>query len=63
MRITLRAARINKGLTQAELARLINVSKKTVCSWENGKTMPNCGKIKAICDVLGTSYDDIRWKV
>jgi len=61
MRITLRAARINKGLTQEAVGRELNVTKKTVGSWESGKTMPKADKIKLICDLYGVEYDDIKW--
>lgn len=61
MRITLRAARINKGLTQEAVGRELNVTKKTVGSWESGKTMPKADKIKLICDLYAVEYDDIKW--
>lgn len=63
MRITLKAARINKGLTQEEMGNELHVTKKTVGSWENGKTMPSVDKIEPICDLLGIKYDDINWNV
>lgn len=58
-KFTLRAARVNAGLTQKEAAEKLNVSNKTVWSWESGKTMPNVNKIDAICSLYGMSYDDI----
>lgn len=61
MRITMRAARINRGLTQAEVAKELNVTKKTVGSWENGKTKPKLDKIEPICTLYGRSYDEISW--
>lgn len=63
MRVTLRAARINKGLTQEEVAKALNVTKKTVGSWEMGKTMPKTDKIEHLCSLFGCSYDDINWNV
>lgn len=63
MRISLKAARINAGLKQTDMAIALNVDRKTVGSWENGKSMPSVGKIDAICEVLGVSYDAIQWKV
>ena len=63
MRITLKAARINKGLTQADVAKALNVTKKTVGSWEKGKTMPKIDKIEHLCSLFGCSYDDIAWNV
>lgn len=63
MSMTLKAARYNAGLTQEAMAMELNVTKKTVASWENGKTMPKADKIDAICKLLNVSYDNIRWKV
>lgn len=63
MRFSLKMWRINANLTQAEMAAALGVSKKTVASWEKGKTKPKADKIDAICALLGVSYDDIRWNV
>ena len=63
MRVTLKAARINKGLTQEDVAKALNVTKKTVGSWEMGKTMPKIDKIEHLCQLFGCSYDDICWNV
>ena len=62
MKITLKAARVNKGLTQANIATALSVNKKTVSSWENGKTMPNTKLIEPLCSLLGVTYDNIKWK-
>ena len=63
MRMTVKALRVNKGLTQGEMAKMLGVSKKTVGAWENGKSMPNLDKVEAICSILGVKYDDVRWNV
>lgn len=63
MRISLKAARINANLTQAEMARRLGVGKKTVGSWESGKTKPKLDKVEPICSLLGVGYDDIMWNV
>ena len=63
MRITLKAARVNKGMTQMQVANSLNVTKKTVCSWENGKTMPKLDKIEPLCNLYGVTYDDIAWNI
>lgn len=62
MRISLKAARINAGLRQEDMALALNVSKKTIGAWESGKTMPKADKIDAICALLGVAYDSIKWK-
>lgn len=61
MRITLEAARVNARLTQAQAAKLIGVAKKTLHSWETGKTVPKSDKIPIICSTYGRHYDEIKW--
>lgn len=61
MRITLEAARVNRKLTQAEAAKRIGVTKKTLGSWEKGKTFPKIDKIPVICEVYQRSFDEIEW--
>lgn len=59
MAITLKAARINKDLTQKQAAEKFGVSKDTVGNWERGKSFPNADKIKLIEIEYGIPYDDI----
>lgn len=61
MRITLEAARVNVGLKQSEAAELIGVNKKTLSSWERGKSVPKSDKIPIICAVYKRHYDEIQW--
>lgn len=61
LRISLRAARVNAGLKQIDTANALEVDKKTVSSWEKGKTMPSADKVGALCALYGISYDNIRW--
>jgi DNA-binding XRE family transcriptional regulator len=37
---SIRAARLRRKMTQAELARLLGVTKGAVCQWEQGRTLP-----------------------
>lgn len=59
MPITLRAARVNKGLTQAEAGKLLGVSLYTVQNWEAGKTFPDAMQILKIQDTYNVKYDDL----
>ena len=61
MRISIKAARVNKNLTQSELATALGVTKKTIWSWENGKAIPRVDKIEPLCNILGVGYDNIKW--
>lgn len=62
MQLSLRAARIDAGLKQTDMALELNVSRKTIGSWESGKSMPTTDKVDAICALLGRNYDDIKWR-
>lgn len=48
----LKRERKNKNLTQFELAELVNVSDKTISSWENGKSYPDIIMLKTIASAL-----------
>lgn len=41
-----------KGLTQRELANLLNLSDKTISKWETGKGFPDVSSIIPLCDYL-----------
>ena len=60
MAITLAAARVNAGLTQAQAAEAIGVKPNTVSRWEKGYNDPQFKHVLKICEVYGLeSYDDI----
>lgn len=59
MAIPMVAARVAKGLTQAELAREMGVSRETVIAWENGKRDMKASYFYALCKITGFSEDDI----
>ena len=62
-KITLKAARVNIGITQKEAAAKLNVSNKTLCNWEKGVSMPKADKIDAICDLYNIAYDNLNFFV
>lgn len=57
--MTLKAARINKQMKQADAARELGVSVDTLSNWENGKTFPDVPQIKKIEALYGVFYGDI----
>lgn len=59
MKMTLKAARINVGLTQKQAADLLNVSKDSVSNWERGKSFPDVPILKRIEKIYKIPYDDI----
>lgn len=56
-KITLKAARVNIGLTQEEAATALGVSRSTLRSWESGKSYPKQPQIIAICELYKVSFD------
>lgn len=57
--ITLKAARVNAGLTQSDVAGKLNISVGTLKNWEKGKTFPKQPQIEALCELYNVSYDNI----
>lgn len=60
-KISLKAARVNAGLSQKAAAKALGVSNQTLCKWENGKTFPDAKQIAALCELYGVSYDDVNF--
>ncbi|MDE5721142.1 MAG: helix-turn-helix domain-containing protein [Clostridia bacterium] len=44
----LKELRNEKGITQAEAAKIFNVSKTTICQWETSKQEPSLDSLTAI---------------
>ena len=59
MAMSIKAARVNAGLSQVQVAEKLGVTQRTVSFWENGKSLPNARHIKDICELYGVHYDDI----
>jgi len=57
--ISMKAARVNAELTQAEIAGIMGVSNKTIINWETGKVVPKPAQFKMYCDIVGRPEDDI----
>ena len=49
--------RIERGLTQKQLAALVNKSVTGLASWEQGLSEPNVNDIRALCKILDVSAD------
>lgn len=59
MGMTMKAARVNKNLSQAKAADLIGVSRDVISNWERGVTFPDVLQLKKIEDVYGVTYNDL----
>lgn len=58
-RMTLKAARINKGMTQAEAAKALGVSVDTLGNYERGKSYPDVRVLRKIEEVYEVEYDSL----
>lgn len=58
-KMTLSAARVNKGYTQVRAAEKLEVSVSTLKNWEKGRYFPKQPQIERICEVYGITYDDL----
>lgn len=61
MRIDLKNARVEKGLTQTQLAELIGKDQGIVSRYENGKSTFGADTAKAIAETLGLSVLDVLY--
>lgn len=63
IKLTLKAARVNAGLTQKQLASLMGISESTMIKWEksNGKDM-KLADFRKLCKILGINPNDIFFK-
>lgn len=59
MPITLKAARVNRSLSQKEAAKLIGISIDTLGNYERGKSFPDIPVLKKIETIYGVTYDEI----
>lgn len=59
MAITLKAARVNAGLTQKEAARHLNIGKNTLANYENHKTTPTIETAEAMAKLYKMAVDEI----
>lgn len=59
MKITLKALRVNRDLTQEQAASALNITARTLQNWEDYKTFPNGPQLVRICDLYGCELKDI----
>lgn len=59
LQISLAAARVNAGLTQEEVAKMMSISKQTVVNWEKGKTEPQMSQCRELSKIYNIPLDNI----
>lgn len=56
----LRKVRLDRGLTQQELATAINSKQRTVSRWESGEREPGWGAMQRLVRFFGVSYSEFE---
>lgn len=62
MQITLKAARVNAGLTQQQVQQATGIARSTLISWEHGKTSPKATELSKLCELYAVGIDRIKIK-
>ena len=60
-KISLRAARINSGLTQRQAAALLGISEQTLSNYERGFSYPDVSRMQQMMELYQMDYSAIRW--
>ena len=55
----IRQARIDKNMTQMNLAEAMGVSYQAVSNWERGNSMPDISKLEDLCKTLDLSVEEL----
>ncbi len=59
MGMTLKAARVNQGMTQKEAAKKLGISVDTLGKYERGTSFPSIPTIKKMEEMYEVSYSDL----
>lgn len=59
MKVTLKAARVNAGLTLCQVSEMIGISKSTLARLENGKTPISIDRLRKICALYKVKESEI----
>lgn len=60
-KMSLKSARVNAKLTQAQAAEALGISISTVKSYEKGKTFPQQPMIEKLCKLYKVNYDQVNF--
>lgn len=60
--LSVKVARVQKDMTQKDLAATVGVSRQTINAIEQGEYNPTIKLCRAICRVLGKTLDELFWE-
>ena len=60
--LSVKVARVQKDMTQKDLAAAVGVSRQTINAFEQGEYNPTIKLCRAICRVLEKTLDELFWE-
>ena len=60
--LSIKVSRVQKDMTQKDLAAAVGVSRQTINAIEQGEYNPTIKLCRAICRVLGKTLDELFWE-
>ena len=60
--LSVKVARVQKDMTQKDLAAAVGVSRQTINAIEQGEYNPTIKLCRAFCRVLGKTLDELFWE-
>lgn len=60
--VAMKIARVEKDMTQGDLANAVGVSRQTISAVEKGDYNPTINLCRAICKALGKTLDELFWE-
>ena len=60
--LSVKVARVQKDMTQKDLAAAVGVSRQTINAIEQGEYNPTIKLCRAICRVLDKTLDELFWE-
>ena len=62
MEMTLKAARVNAGLTQIEAAKLVGTTKNTISNYERYLSQPSIEMAQKLASAYGCAVNDLKFR-
>lgn len=59
LKITMKAARVNAGMTLRDAAKALGVATATLVSWEQGRTSPTLEKARKLSEIYNFPLEHI----
>lgn len=62
MKLTIKQARLVRGLTQMEVADMLRVHYQTIRNWEHGRTTPTFEEMQKLATLYGVDLKNLLLK-